>query len=132
MYNLLEYSDNYSMTSGRLWNYYRDEINDDDNENNNNNYKINNDKAIKNKSLEYKTKILGSTPNDNNILDTEVVVLLKDLSNFWRSLDLPLFNYETELDLWRSKHYIISEILRNLTIAANPYAVHLFQLLKHR
>ena len=29
MYNLLEYSDNYSMTSGSLWNYYRDEINDD-------------------------------------------------------------------------------------------------------
>ena len=32
MYNLLEYSDNYSMTSGSLWNYYRDEINDDANE----------------------------------------------------------------------------------------------------
>ena len=31
MYNLLEYSDNYSMTSGRLWNYHRDEINDDTN-----------------------------------------------------------------------------------------------------
>ena len=29
MYNLLEYSDNYSMPSGRLWNYYREEINDD-------------------------------------------------------------------------------------------------------
>ena len=25
-YNLLEYSDNYSMTSGSLWNYYRDEM----------------------------------------------------------------------------------------------------------
>ena len=25
MYNLLEYSENYSMTSGGLWNYYRDE-----------------------------------------------------------------------------------------------------------
>ena len=34
MYNLLEYSDNYAMTSGSLWNYYRDEINDDANENN--------------------------------------------------------------------------------------------------
>ena len=32
MYNRLEYSKNYSMTSGILWNYYRDEINDvDDN-----------------------------------------------------------------------------------------------------
>ena len=26
MYNLLEYGQNYSMTSGSLWNYYRDEI----------------------------------------------------------------------------------------------------------
>ena len=24
MYNLLEYSDNYSLASGRFWNYYRD------------------------------------------------------------------------------------------------------------
>ena len=34
MYNLLEYNDNYSMTSGGLWNYYRDEVNDDANESN--------------------------------------------------------------------------------------------------
>ena len=34
MYNLLEYSDNYSMTSGCLWNYYRDEINVTENVNN--------------------------------------------------------------------------------------------------
>ena len=30
-----EYSDNYSITSGRLWYYYRDEVNDDLNENDN-------------------------------------------------------------------------------------------------
>ena len=29
MYNLLEYGKNYSMTSGSLSNYYRDEVNDD-------------------------------------------------------------------------------------------------------
>ena len=28
MYDLLEYSENYSVTSRSLWNYYRDEIND--------------------------------------------------------------------------------------------------------
>ena len=39
-YNVLDYSDNYSMTSGRLWNYYRDEINNDENENDDNGYKI--------------------------------------------------------------------------------------------
>ena len=32
VYNLLEYSENYSMTSVSLWNYYRDELNDDENE----------------------------------------------------------------------------------------------------
>ena len=42
MYNLLEYRDNYSMTSGSFWNYYRDEINDDENENGDNDNKINN------------------------------------------------------------------------------------------
>ena len=34
MYNLLEFSDKYSMISGSLWNYYRDKINDSANENN--------------------------------------------------------------------------------------------------
>ena len=29
MYNLIEYSDNYAKTSGSLWQYYRDELNDD-------------------------------------------------------------------------------------------------------
>ena len=32
MYNLLEYSDSYSKSSGRLWNYYRDEVNNNANE----------------------------------------------------------------------------------------------------
>ena len=41
MYNLLKYSDNYSMTSRSLWNYYRDEINGDENENNAANNRIN-------------------------------------------------------------------------------------------
>ena len=32
MYNLLEYNNNYSMTSGSLWDYYRDKVNDGANE----------------------------------------------------------------------------------------------------
>ena len=120
MYNLLEYSDNYSMTSASLWNYYRDEVNDDENENDNANNRINNNKAIKSKSFEYKTKIIGSMPNNNNILDTEVLVSLKYLSNFWRSLDLPLINCEIELDLSWSKNCIISEISRTFRAVGNP------------
>ena len=46
VYNLLEYSDNYSMTSGSSWNYYRDEINDDENENYNANNRRNDVKTI--------------------------------------------------------------------------------------
>ena len=42
MYNLLEYSDNYSITSGNFRNYYSDEINDDENEIDDNSNKINN------------------------------------------------------------------------------------------
>ena len=44
MYNLIEYCDNYSMTSGTLWNYYRDEVDDVD------------DNASDGKSFMYKTK----------------------------------------------------------------------------
>ena len=46
VYNLLEYSDNYSMTSGSSWNYYRDEINDDENENYNANNRRNDVKTL--------------------------------------------------------------------------------------
>ena len=40
------------MTSGSLWNYYRDEINDDENENYVNNNRINNDKTATSKSFD--------------------------------------------------------------------------------
>ena len=103
MYNLLEHSDNYSMTSGILWNYYKDEISCDENENDADNNRINNNKIITSKPFKYKTKLIESTPDDNNILDANVIGLLKYLSNFWRSLYLPLLNCEIELDLPWSK-----------------------------
>ena len=68
------------MTSGSLWNYYRDEIDDDVNENDGNNNKINNNKTITNKSFEYKIKIIGRAPDNNNTVDAEVVVPLSYLS----------------------------------------------------
>ena len=87
------------MTSGSLWNYYRDQINDSAIENNNDGNKINNDKTIVSKSFKYKTNIIGRTADDNNTLNAEVVVPLKYLSNFWRFINLPLINCEIELDL---------------------------------
>ena len=98
MYNLLEYNDSYSMTSKGLWNYYRDEVNDDANEINADNYRIDNSKAVTSESFEYKKKIVGTTAPNNNILGTEVVLPLKYLSNFWRHLDLPLINCKIVLN----------------------------------
>ena len=71
--NLLEYSDNYSMASGSLWNHYRDEVNNDTNENNPDNNKINNNKTITSTFFEYKTKKIGRTYDDNNTLDKKLL-----------------------------------------------------------
>ena len=121
MYNLLEYSDNYSMTSISMWNYYRNEINDSANENSDkDNYRINSNNTTSSTPFEYKTKIIGRTPTNNNILEAEVVVPSKYLSNFWRSLDLPLLNCETELDLSCSRYCVVSEISRTAAVAGNP------------
>ena len=94
IYNPLQFSDNYFMKSGSLWNYYRDEVNDDENENDSSNNRINNKKTITSKSFEYKTKLIGGAPNENNTLNAEVVVPLKYLSNCWRFPDLPLIKCE--------------------------------------
>ena len=58
MYNLLEYSKNYSKTFGSLWNYYRVELTDEKNYNNGLNKNVINSKLFK-----YKTSITGSTYN---------------------------------------------------------------------
>ena len=111
------------MTSGILRNYYRDEINDDENENNGNENKINNNKITASKSFKYETKIIGSTPNNGNRLNAEVIVPLKYLSNFWRSLDLHLINCEIELDLSWSIYFVITEISRTFGAVPNTNPV---------
>ena len=62
MYNLIEYSDNYSKTSGSLWQYYRDETNDN---------------LADSKSFKSKIKITGKTPAAGNEKDVEIIVPLK-------------------------------------------------------
>ena len=63
------------------------------NENNDaNNYRINNDKTTTSKSFEYKTKITVKSPDNDAVLNAEVVVPLKYLTNFWRFLNFPLIN----------------------------------------
>ena len=59
---------------------------------------INNNETATSKTFNYKLKLIGSKPGNASRLNI-VVVLLKFLSKFWRSLDVPLINCEIELDL---------------------------------
>ena len=57
MYNLIEYTNNYSKTSGSLWQYYKD---------------VPNDNIADFKSFKFNVKITGKTPDDGNTKDFEV------------------------------------------------------------
>ena len=103
MYNLIEYSDNYSKTSGSLWQYCKDipAVN-----NNGNIVDFNGANATD--SFNFKTKITGQTDNNGRIDNVEIMVPLKYLSNFWRTLEMPLINCEVELILnWSANCVII-------------------------
>ena len=93
MYNLIEYSDNYSKKSGSLWKYYRDEPNDN---------------LADSESFKPKIKILGKTPNTDNEKDVEIMAPLKYLSNFWKNLEMPLINCEVNLILTWSSTCVIT------------------------
>ena len=75
IYNLIEYSDNYQKTSRSLQLYYRDDPNDN---------------ITQSESFRFKIKITGKTPAAGNTKDFELAVSLKYLSNFWRTLEMPL------------------------------------------
>ena len=49
------------------------------------------------KSFKSKVKITGKTPDNGNKKDVEIIVSLKYLSNFWRTLEMPLINCEVNL-----------------------------------
>ena len=93
MYNLIEYSDNYPKTSGSLWQYYKDEPNDN---------------LANSESFKSKVKITGNTPADGNTKDVEIIVPLKYLSNFWRTLEMLLINCEVSLFLTWPSTYVIT------------------------
>ena len=93
LYSLIEYSDNYLKTSGSLWQYYKDDPNDN---------------LTDSQSFKSKVKITGKTPNDGNTKDVEIIVPPKYLSNLWRTLEIPLINCEVNLILTWSKDYVIT------------------------
>ena len=97
MYSLLEYSKNYRKATGSLLNYHRDEPS--------------NPLNTGSESFKYKTSITGKTPQNNDSLaNAEVVIPLKYLSNFWKSLDIPLINCEVELILTWTKNCALAYV----------------------
>ena len=100
MYNLTEYSDNYSKTSGSLWRYCKEipAVN--------NGAIVDFDGANATDSFNFKTKTTGQT-NNNRRVNIEIMVPLKYLSNFWRTFEMPLINCEIELILTWSENCII-------------------------
>ena len=86
MYNLIEYSDNYQDSSAMLYQYKRDEPPESD--------AVANLTADNSSSFNYKIKLLGDPVFDGAIAkrNVKVVVSLKYLSNFFRSLEMPLIN----------------------------------------
>ena len=93
MYNLIEYSENYSDISGSLWQFKRDEV------------PVNNADLpiISSLSFKYKAALVGITEDRNNgssfVKNTKIVDLLNYLSNFWNSLEIPLINFKIRLEL---------------------------------
>ena len=110
MYNLIEYSDNYAKTTGNLWQYSKDipaqntNANDEITEFTEGNLTD---------SFNFKLKITGRTGNGGT-KDVEIIVPLKYLSNFWRTLEMPLINCEVNLILtWSSACVLIATVNPN-------------------
>ena len=88
MCNLTEYSNNYSKTSGRLWQFYKYEPNDN---------------LADSESCKPKVKITGNTDVNGNTKNVKIITPLKRFSNFWRTYEMPLINCEGNLILaWSS------------------------------
>ena len=115
---MIEYSKNYRNTTRSLWNHYRDERNDFLANNYNANPKTNSE------SFKYKKSITGKTSNtdqengentDQGNTKTkkhiEIVVPLKHLSNFWKTLDTPLINFKVNLILTWSENCVLTDII---------------------
>ena len=132
MYNLREYSNNYSKKSVFLWNYYRHELTDEEI------LLVAQTNVINSKSFKYKTSITGSTydvprritDEDGNVVDNpnyeankrdtrevKLAVPLKHLGIFCNSLNIPLINCEVSLTLSWSATCVITSMEKRLVRA---------------
>ena len=101
MYNLIEYSDNYQDSAATLYQYKRDKPPEAN--------AINDLTADTSSSFKYKVSLLGNPVLDGNITkrSVKVVVPLKYLSNFFRSLEMPLINCKIKLNLTWKKECVL-------------------------
>ena len=125
MHNLLGYSKNYRKTIGSLWNYYRDEPDNTPAKD------YNADPITNSESFKYKSSIAGKITNANqkdgenteqentkSKKNLEIVFPLKYLSNFSRTLDMPLINCEVVLTLTWSDNCVLTNITTEAARAA--------------
>ena len=101
MSNLIEYSDNYQDSSATLYQYKRDEPQD---------HLANNLATNTSSSFKYKVNLLGNRNIVGNVArrNVKIVVPLKYLSNFFRSLEIPLINCKIKLNLTWKKECVLS------------------------
>ena len=91
-------------TTGRLWNYYRGETS--------------NPLSSNSESFKHKKSIAGKTPENNDSLtNVKLLIPLKNLSKFWRSLNISLISCEVELILTWSKNCVLAD----MTVDADAY-----------
>ena len=101
MYNLIEYSSNYSVTTGSSWVYSKDEAT---------NFNADIANIDNSKSFKYKAKLLGNTvamPTLNQAKNAAIAVPLKYLSNFWRSVKMLLIDCKIDLKLKWTKYCVL-------------------------
>ena len=116
-------AENYSKTTGSLWKYFRDELTNCTSDNNNFNKNV-----INSKSFKYKTNIIRSTydvDETNDVYgatkavtkDVQIIIPLKHLIIFWRTLDMPLVNCEASLTLTWPENCVITKLDKTVTAA---------------
>ena len=116
MYNLIDYSKNYSKRTRILWSYYRDEPDSGlGGADNNINYSIKDSS-----SFDSKASITGGLEGNNTKKDVEIAVPLKYLSNLWRALNIPLINCDINLILtWSENCVTTSKATRDAILVTN-------------
>ena len=111
IYNVIEYNNSYLKTAGSFWNYCRDEPSSS--ANNNINYSIKDSK-----SFEYKASITGKLEGNTTKKEAEIVVPLKFLSNFLRTLDMPVMDCEVNLILTWSESCLLTSKATRVAVPA--------------